>query len=154
MGQWIVPNWQLHSQEAVLYADLTCSDTGGLDWNEPHSWSDIKFDLRFPLFPLQVAEALRRLGVFDVAGLRLVAGIWGAVAFTEFEDRRTAGGLIRATIEGLEAQHSTTEAATNEDVQTLYRLWPWPMYDIDFTPLKISLADLKEEQERHLYANF
>jgi len=77
-----------------------------------------------------------------------------AVAFTEFEDRRTAGGLIRATIEGLEAQHSTTEAATNEDVQTLYRLWPWPMYDIDFTPLKISLADLKEEQERHLYANF
>ena len=50
MGQWIVPNRQLYSREAVLYADLTCSDAGGLDWNDPHSWSDIKFDLRFRPF--------------------------------------------------------------------------------------------------------
>ena len=76
-----------------------------------------------------------------------MAEIWGAVAFTEFENWETADGLIRATIEGLEAQHLITEAATSEDVQTLYRLWPWPMYDINFKPIKISLADLKEEQD-------
>jgi hypothetical protein len=154
MGQWIVPNWQLHSREAVLYADLTCSDDGGLDWNDPHSWDDIKIDFGVRPIPLQVTEALSRLGVFSIAGLRLVAGIWGAVAFTEFEGWEIADGLIRATVEGLEAQHLTTEAATNEDVQTLYRLWQCPMYDLEFKPIKVSLLDLKAEQERYFCANF
>ena len=65
-----------------------------------------------------------------------------------------ADGLIRATVEGLEAQHLTTEAATNEDVQTLYRLWQCPMYDLEFKPIKVSLLDLKAEQERYFCANF
>jgi hypothetical protein len=148
------PQRQLQSREAVLYADLTCSDTGDLDWSDPHSWGVTKIDFGFRSIPLRVAEALSRLGVFHVAGLCLIADIWGAIAFTEFEDYETAEGLILATIEGLEARHLITEAATNEDVQILYRSWQWPMYDFEFRPINISLIDLKEEQERHFYSNF
>ena len=108
----------------------------------------------FGPFRCGVAEALSRLGVFHVAGLHLIADIWGAIAFTEFEDYETAERLILATIEGLEARHLITEAATNEDVQILYRSWQWPMYDFEFRPINISLIDLKEEQERHFYSNF
>ncbi len=149
-----MPNRQLYSREAVLYADLTCSDAGGLDWNDPHSWSDIKFDLRFRPFPLQVAEALSRLGVFYAAGLRLVAEIWGSRCIDRSSSNwETADGLIRATIEGLEAQHLITEAATSEDVQTLTVYGRGRCTISTSKPIKISLADLKEEQDRQFYAN-
>jgi hypothetical protein len=151
IGQWIVANWQNFAREATLYADIIRSDTGELSWNDPLYWGSARAGFGFRPFALKVAEALERLGVSQAAGLRLVGDIWGAVPFTDLESYDTACGLIRATIEGLAAQGLVSEAATNDDVQTLYRGWQMPMYDLDFKLIEIPLTDLQEDQERYLY---
>ncbi|MGB8548021.1 MAG: hypothetical protein WCD82_07490 [Xanthobacteraceae bacterium] len=45
------------------------------------------------------------------------------------------------------------ESATQDHVDTLYRHWPLPIYNVDFSPVPVTLDELKAEQDRLYWAD-
>ncbi|UGA49021.1 hypothetical protein HU230_0042555 (plasmid) [Bradyrhizobium quebecense] len=73
----------------------------------------------------------------------------------EFKERETlwdAERLTRELLERLIAEGLLQESATQDHVDTLYRHWPLPMYNVDLSPVPVTLDALKAEQDRLCWA--
>ena len=138
----------VHERESALYADIQSYDNGELAWHEPRT--------RPSLFgpeesdALRVANAMQRLGVLSLDGLRIVASIWSGTRFTEKQTLHTSKALMQATLEQMEATGLISESAEDGDVMTLYERWQIPMYELEITPTIQTMEELREAQVRML----
>jgi len=149
-AEYIVPNWQLFLRESRLYADIEAYEDGQAGWSSPH----VVERLWRPQTPpaLAVVEALATLGVYSEQGLRAVADIWGQLEFKDAENLEDAHRLTYAMLERLIRENLPAEEATDDHVQSVYRHWQMPMYNLDFSLINVPRADLEEERERAFWA--
>lgn len=153
-GEYILPNWDLYMREARLYADLTRTDSGELVWNDPDAWADQVYLSVSPPSVLRVARALNRVGAFSKEGLRIVHEVWSGTAFVNVQDHAESNALILTTLERLMTAKLLMDDASDEDVQTLYRVWQLPMYGIDTRTRTVDLHMLRAEQAAHLNSEY
>ncbi len=145
-GEYIVPNWEVYTREARLYADLTCTDGGTLTWNDPESWA-LEADL-FDLLPasLSITRSLSRVGAFTREGLRIIHDVWAETPFKDKECHALSDTLTQVTLQKLFEAGLQTEDASDKDVQMIYSKWQLPMYTIDTVPRDAVLDELRAEQ--------
>lgn len=140
---WIYTNTKLHRREAQLYVDIESDDSGRLHWSTP----DPGFtSFIFEPSAVQAVAALLELGAFSIEGLKIVSEIWAQEYFEPDSTIATAKRLTEQTIAALIEAKLHVETATNDHVQALYRSWPMPMYNVDFTLIEVDVADLRAEQ--------
>lgn len=149
-GQYIMPNWELYTREARLYADLTRTDTGALVWNDPSKWPGTRDIFGLPPAVMSVTRSLERVGALSREGLTVVQDVWSGNAFEDAEHASTSDELIQETVRRLVELGLPTEDASDDDVRTLYSDWQLPMYAIDVQMQSADLNDLRAEQEAHL----
>ncbi len=150
LGEYILPNSTLYDRESKLYADIEAYEDGAALWNAPTVYPS-----HFPPMKprvLVVAEAMSALGMFTPAGLKAVAEVWAPLAFTDTETLHDGERLTRQLLERLIAESLPGEEATQEHVDDLTRSWPLPMYDVDLSPIPVTLEELKAEQDRLFWA--
>lgn len=146
-GEWIVPNWELYRRESNLYADVVGNEDAEPSWHSPlPAVPDYFPDLAPAAY--KVADALEAVGTFTPLGLRIVASEWGQLDFSvdrpEWSDPRS---IVRRMLERLEAEGLITPRAENDHVETLQRHWQKPMYFIDFSPLPVTLEELRRQRK-------
>ena len=79
-GEYILPGGPVHERESALYADIQLYDNGKLAWHEPRT--------RPSLFEpeesnaLRLANAMQRLGMLSLDGLRIIASVWSGTRFS------------------------------------------------------------------------
>jgi hypothetical protein len=151
MGEYILPSSTIYQRESKLYADIEVYEDGLPIWNAPRGFTG-----HFHHVPaaLSVCEAMSALGMFTLGGLRAISEVWGQEFFTEAEAEsiRDAKRLAKAVLERLIAEGLPSADASKDHVAVLYRHWPLPMYDVDLTPIHVTLDDLRKEQERLYWA--
>lgn len=141
---WVYTNRKLHRRESQLYVDIESDDSGRLRWSCPDPGSAA---LIFEPAAVQAAKALLELGAFSLEGLKTVSKIWAQEYFELDSTTATAKQFTEQTIAALIEAELPAETATDDHVQALYRSWPMPMYNIDFTLIAVNVADLRAEQE-------
>jgi hypothetical protein len=150
MGEFIVPNDVLYRRESKLYADVEAYEDGTPVWNAPVVCPS-GFPARMPAV-VQLVDAMAACGMFTLAGLKATSEIWSQVEFQEKETLQDAERLTRELIGRLIAEGLPDERAAQDHVNTLYRHWPLPMYNVDLDPVPVTLEELKAEQDRLYWA--
>lgn len=146
-ADWIYSNSKLHRREAQLYVDVEGGDDGRLRWSKPDDSLGLSI---FQPPSLQAMEGLMHLGVFGADGIRILAEIWSAQEFTLGTDHKEDERLTQAMLEALMAGGHFLSTATDTHVQALYRSWPMPMYNLDFSPIAVPIEDLRAYQDGSL----
>jgi hypothetical protein len=147
-GEYILPGGPLHERESALYADIQLHDDGELAWHEPRT--------RPSLFgpeesdALRVANAMDRLGMLSLDGLRIIASVWNGTRFSDEQTPRIAKALTQATLEQMEAAGLVPDSAEDGDVVTLHERWQLPMYELQINPTIQTMEELREAQVRML----
>ena len=149
-GEFILPNWSIATRESQLYADIAVYENEKPIWNEPISYS-----LGFPRYKplaLQIAESLSSIGGFDRQGLTAIAKVWGQIEFKSLESWSDSERLTTELLEQLYRENLYREQATQQNFNWLFGNWQMPMYNLDFSLIYVSLAELKSEQDSMLWA--
>lgn len=149
MGEYIFPNSAVFVRESQLYADLMHYDDGTPIWNEPSN-EPSPFTRNRP-HVWTICAALRDFGVFTRKGLDVAAKVWETIDFKGGQDWSGARGLTRTMLENLERAKLITEAATEEQLRTLYNHWQIPMYNVDFRQVDVPLDQLMAQRDANLY---
>lgn len=144
-GEYIMPNWTLFARESLLYADIMIDEEGEPGWNIPEAAPTIFDEREPPVF--QLCEALAAFGFFSRQGLDVVAGVWGQTEFVGDRDCWSKRAITHETILRLSAQGLITELADEHQQRLLHELWQVPMYNIDFSPIKVPLYQLQAERD-------
>jgi hypothetical protein len=150
IGEFIVPNSTLYQRESKLYADVEAYEDGTPIWNAPVGHSS-PFGPRMPA-AVAVVDAMAACGMFTLAGLRATWQVWGRLDFKDSESLQDAERLTRQLLDRLIAEGLPQESATQTHVDALYRHWPLPMYHVDLGPIRVTLEELKAEQDRLYWA--
>ncbi|MDO6456319.1 hypothetical protein Q4494_04450 [Celeribacter halophilus] len=143
-GEFILPGGPVHERESALYADIQSYDNGELAWHEPQ--------IRPSLFgpkesdALRLANAMQRLGMLSLDGLRIIASVWSGTLFSGDQTPHVAKALMQTTLEQMEAAGLIPDSAEDGDVITLYERWQLPMYELQITPTVQTLKELREAQ--------
>lgn len=147
-GEYILPGGPVHERESALYADIQSNDNGELSWHEPRTRPSLfgpgKSDA------LRLADAMQRLGMLSLDGLRIIASVWSGTRFTGEQTPHAAKALTRAMLEEIEAAGLIPDSADNGDVIMLQDRWQLPMYELQITPTVQTLEELREAQVRML----
>lgn len=154
VGEYIMPNSTIFKREGMLYADIATYEDEGASWSNP---SDLLHPFSLPFLKyaptaLRLAESMSRLGMFTQRGVVLTSEVWGKVEFRDQESFRDADFLMQILLEKLTGEELVADEAENKDMRLLCRGWQLPMYNLDFGLLQVSLEDLRNEQERYLWA--
>ena len=147
-GEYIYPNTRIHDRESTLYADVVVVDDREPTWTSPLDPKLYRYSRTSD--SLILCQALNQLGLLGEAGAKIIADVWGQYDFTDELGHKEADACIRETIKLAIEQKLPKDTATDDDVQTIYRKWQWPTYDLDLRPVKRSLEDLQEEQRNML----
>ena len=147
MGEYILPNSTIYNRESKLYADVEAYEDGKPIWNAPSSYTSAFYFHHVPAV-LKVCEAMSELGMFSLSGLQAISDIWGETFFTEAESNKDAERLTEQLLARLINEQLPNDNASQDHLGTLYRHWPLPMYDVDLSPITVTLAQLEDEQER------
>lgn len=150
MGEYILPNSAVYQRESKLYADIEAYEDGAPLWNAPTVHAN-GLGSMMPAI-LVVVEAMSACGMFTPAGLTAITDIWSQLEFAESEGLQDAERLTRQVLDRLVAENLPAEFATQEHVNAIHRHWPLPMYNVDLTPIPVTLEELKVEQERLFWA--
>ncbi|SDR15418.1 DUF2513 domain-containing protein [Pseudovibrio sp. Tun.PSC04-5.I4] len=148
-GKYIMPNAALYNRERILYADVVNYDEGKPYWNDPTI--SVAILRSFKPRILVLIDALSKLGVFSHSGLKVVAEIWGNVTFSNKDTNNKSDTLARELLSHLRRDRLTSEGAEQKDVSVMHEEWPQPLYGFDLKPIKRSMSDLQEEQDRIFY---
>ena len=147
-GVYILPGGPVHERESALYAYIQLHDDGELAWHEPRT--------RPSLFgpeesdALRVVNAMHRLGMLSLVGLRVIASVWSGTRFSDEQTPRIAKALTQATLEQMEAAGLIPDSAEDGDVGTLHERWQLPMYELQINPTIQTMEELREAQVRML----
>ncbi len=149
IGEYILPNPIIYERESKLYADIEVYEDGTPVWNAPTGPSHTFRPMKPPV--LAVAEAMSALGLFTPAGLKATSEVWGQLEFTESESLQHAKDLTCQIIKRLITENLPSEATTQAHIDALHRHWPLPMYNVDLSPILVTLKELKLEQDHILW---
>jgi hypothetical protein len=149
-GEYILPNWELFARESLLYADVVGNEDTEPSWHSPlykTGW-ELFSDWDCPAYRLVCA--LQMVGVFTGPGLKIVQEVWGKLDFVGGQSWTEAHALSAEMLDRLQSANLFAEQTTEEDIRWLMGNWQIPMYHIDFSPIKVSLDELKRERERNM----
>jgi len=148
-GEYILPNWAVYERESRLYADVEAYQDGSLGWSAPREpyRGRIPFNALTPA-ALRVAEAMQQLGLFSPKGLQATSEIWGSLEYRDKESRHDGEKLTERLLARVHAEGLILDTAQDAHVATLYEYWQIPMYNVDFSIIPVTLAELEAEQER------
>lgn len=146
MGEFIVPNSTLYRRESKLYADVEAYEDGTPVWNAPVVHPS-GFAAHMPAV-VRVVDAMAACGMFSLAGLKATSEVWGQLEFEEKETLQDAERLTQQLLSRLIDENLPSGLATQDHVNTLYRHWPLPMYNVELDPIPMTLDELRAEQDR------
>ena len=149
-GETIVPNRHLFRRESLLYSDVVAGESGELSWNDPLEFSqsaDSAATDESPPLALRLVEAMAKLGIFRLEGLKATSEVWDKVEFAGPEDHSDAMELIHELVDHLVREMLPREGSVDPYMQTLLDFWQLPMYNLDFTKIRTSKEQLLAERE-------
>jgi hypothetical protein len=149
-GEYIMPNSELFTREAQLYADIAAYEDKELFWNVPHSYSHGFSLLRFDPPAVQVLGALSALGVFSETGLTVISDVWGQTEFVGDVGAEASDELIKLMVGRLIEKNLPQQHAKQDDVGLLYHAWQFPMYNVELTKVQVTLEELNAEREAQI----
>jgi hypothetical protein len=152
-GEYIMPNWSVYERESSLYADVEAYQDDALGWSSPRDpySGNIPFHAFTPP-ALGVAKAMQQLGLFTPKGLRATSEIWGGLEYRDKEDHHDGEKLTEQLLTRVHAEGLIQDTAQDAHVATLYREWQIPMYNLDFSLIPVTLAELEAEQEQEYWS--
>ncbi len=152
-GEYIMPNRAVYERESRLYADVEAYQGGSLRWSSP--CDSYRGNIRFDTFTppaLRVAEAMEQLGLFTPKGLLATSEIWGSLEYRDKENSHDGEKLTAKLLARVHAARLILDTAQHARVETLYRQWQIPMYNLDFSLIPVTLAELEAQQEQEYWS--
>jgi hypothetical protein len=152
-GEYIMPNWAVYERESRLYADVEAYQDGSVGWSVPRD--PYRGNISFGTFTppaLRVAEAMEQLGLFTSTGLQATSEIWGSLEYRDKENHHDGEKLTERLLTRVHAEGLILDTAQDAHVATLYREWQIPMYNLDFSLISVTLAELEAEQEQEYWS--
>jgi hypothetical protein len=143
-GEYILPSGPIFDRESSLYADIQTYDNGELAWHEPRA--------RLSLFGPEVSRALRlctilrRLGLLDLDGLRVISEIWSERRFVSTETSLSSKTLIQNMLAEMKDRGLNSDSEADADAALLFELWQLPMYELEIKPPPQTLDEMHEMQ--------
>lgn len=148
-GEYIMPNWTIYQRESRLYVDVEAYQDQTLTWSSPSdAYAGNEFFGSFEPAALRVASAMRQVGLFTPQGLQTASKIWGSLEYRDKEGHHDGEKLTARLLHRLMSENRMLETAQQSDVETLYRDWQIPMYNLEFSLIPVSLEELEAAQER------
>jgi hypothetical protein len=144
-GEYILPNSTLFRRESVMYADVAADDDGTLQWLAPEGMSS-GFGYLKPM-AFQIADALSALGVFTLAGVKILHDVWGATPITPATRWEITFENHKPLLEALQRASLCTDRASQDHVNTIANFWQMPMYGMDFREIEVPLEELWAAQD-------
>ena len=144
-GEYIFPNNQLFTRESLLYADVATHEDGVLYWSVPAGRSRMRFQ-RDPSSYV-TAEALAAVGAFTSEGLSVVAETWGGVEFRDTTGAQESDRLIHKMLDELIRRNVPLAHATKDHASALYAYWQFPMYNLDLSPIEVTMEEIERERD-------
>ncbi len=93
-GEYILPGGPVHERESAMYADIQSYDDGELAWHEPRTRPSVFGPEESDA--LRLANAMQRLGMLSLNGLRIVASVWNGTRFSDEQTPHRAEALMQA----------------------------------------------------------
>lgn len=145
-GELIAPNFDIFMRENNIYADLFLDSDGVLSWFKPIS------NRYLNLTAVETCLALRNTGALTRDGLDVLSETWGELIFSNEETYQDAECLTKKTLHRLQEQRLFLRELTEDQITHLIRFWQMPMYDMNLNKINVSIEELREFQERSIYA--
>jgi len=150
---FVYRNRALDSRDCFLYADLV-DHNGELEWQIPGprfgSIIPPEHDFLGVNVPepkaLPLVRALTRIGAFKLEGLRLIQQIWRPLALEAETSWLEIEKLNKATLDRLK-ERGLFENVSDEDIRRVID-WQFPMYPLDFVPIRVTKEEFEEERAR------
>jgi hypothetical protein len=149
--EFLFRNGLLDEREGFLYADLVDED-GTLTWRKPgprFGGVPIEHDIlgsNVPWFhALPLVEALSRVGILTLEGLKVVARIWQPLKLDHETHRQELNPLTHRTLETLH-DRGCWSGASDEDVLRVMD-WQFPMYSLEFTEIRVTEDAIQRERD-------
>lgn len=149
VGEYIVPNWSTYFRESTIYADIEGDEDGQLHWNRPSALASTCS--RFDPPTLELARAMRALGMFERKAISIASDVWNSVEFVADQGVEDATELTRTMLEQMLGSELVPPTATDSQAQLLLHRWQLPMYDLDFREQPVPLEDLAAERDAALW---
>lgn len=131
-------NWIESHREESLYVDYV-EDDGKCYWISPSDLIEAGQHIGYSM-PLNLAEALWRLGCGTADGVHIVADVWRPILVSESSsadlDWPSYGQHNIRTIECLE-NAGLSKNATDTDFRLVFDVWNYPLYSLDFKKMKV-----------------
>ena len=153
-GEYILPNVNLYTREAQLYADVQADESGDPTWSDPtESFTTFAGPIseRLPPPPLDLVGAMSALGLFTPKGLRVTSEIWEEWESADQQDSSVARALTRELIMRLDREGLPGEEATDQHARPILDFWQLPMYNLDFDLLNVPRRVLEAERASQLW---
>lgn len=144
-GEYIFPNDKIFLRESKLYADIGAHEDDDVFWNTPEGYPPTGFNFDPPAY--QAVEALAAVGTFSADGINVVADVWGELDFCDTQNFEDSRRLTETMLEHLIEKKLPLDHATEDHIRTLYHAWQLPMYNINLSPIRVSMDELNEERE-------
>lgn len=153
VGEYILPAGPVHEREQRLYADIMAYEEGEPMWNTPSSWRAGTSFTSLGRAPdvLRLVQSMKRLGLFTADGLAATADVWGREELTDAMVHYQRVTVTQALLLRVQDKGLIQEDASDEDVDCLYRNWPFPMWDFDLRLIEVPLEDLEAERDENLW---
>ncbi len=148
-SEYIMPNWELFNREMALYVDVMCDENAEPSWCSPLATPSPPelFGVMNPV-SYEIAEGLEAMGAFTKAGLRIVHDVWGSIEFVGDQDWSASRDLLKEMWNRLDRAGLMTDRLTETHAHNLVNNWQLPMYHIEFSPIPVTLENLRERRER------
>src|SRR3569833_1088523 len=146
LGEYFMPNSALYQREGTLYADVIGNEDADPEWSaplkserifgwfEPHAW--------------RLVDAMDAIGLFTPEGVKILSESWAGVYFEKGASWSKAEALCWPTALACEAAGLTQERLTKDHAGIIARGWQMPMYEIDFSPIAVTLEELRAHRQR------
>jgi hypothetical protein len=145
ISEFIMPNWALFQREATLYADVIGNEDAGRVWSSP-----LEPRPQRGLFELQawrVADALDAFGLPSHKGVDVLQQTWGSVHFDDAVNWSETERLYDEMASAADKAGLLTNRLTKDHQRSLYDRWQMPMYELDFSPIRVTLEEMRDRRE-------
>lgn len=146
MSEFIMPNWALFQREWTLYADVIGNEDAGPVWSSPLEPRLGGFNIEPQAW--RVIDALDAFGLLSRTGADILRQTWGTTRFEGAANWTTTQALYRAMATAAEAAGILRDRVTEAHAASLHSGWQMPMYELDFSPIKVTLEDIRERREQ------
>lgn len=143
---WLFRNEIIHNREAALYVDYVAHDDGHTRLH-PGIYDDPAFGLFSDREPsaLRMAGLLRDVGISSPDALAVVAEYWRPLQIGLEMTWMQLRHLNDETLKCLESR-SLLKEREDRDYQEIIDYWPFPLYPLDVSLLRVDVAALRERQ--------